>query len=121
MRRGTIAGCRLSGKTGSHPVHLIFQRAIDDRIMTETWVDVALDLSPSGAQALKNFPTRRGSKNTIGTATHQKHWGVDRVRARLVPRKELLDVLVVSPARLEHLLRRERRKCTTRGAASVFH
>src|SRR6202030_957874 len=87
----------------------------------ETGIDLALDLSSSSAEALKNLSARRFSKQWVVSANYQKQWSESRLRSRPVARKELLNVLVVVPTRLQDFLRRNSSKCTAGRAASVFY
>src|SRR6202041_321148 len=117
--RGTIARRGPPGKAGGYPVHLIPKGTVDNWVVGETGIDLALDLSSSSAEALKNLSARRFSKQWVVSATYQKQWSEGRLRSWPVARKELLNVLVVVPTRLQDLIRRKGSKCAAGGAASV--
>src|SRR5580700_10401322 len=119
--RGTIARRGPPGKAGGYPVHLIPKRTVDNWVVGETGIDLALDLSSSSAEALKNLSARRFSKQWVVSATYQKQWSEGRLRSRPVARKELLNVLVVVPTRLQDFVRRNSSKCAAGRAASAFY
>src|ERR1700730_13255633 len=115
-----IARRGLAAKPRGEPAELILERAVDDRIMSKTGVDVPLNVLSASAKTLKDLSACRFRKHDIAPSGHQQQRAAHRLCSGAVPGEESLDELVLFPAWLEHLFRRESIEGTGGRAASVF-
>src|ERR1700730_1228540 len=105
--REAVARRLLAAKTGAHPIHLIPERAVHHGVVTETGIDAPLNALSARAKTLKDLSACGFRKHDIGAPGDEEQRPANRLGAGTVASEEMLDQLVVRPARLKHFTGRE--------------